>query len=111
MTLWLRRWLVLLALAATCVPAPTWGQTVLDVPVNNAESTLAADHTSGSGTLVLATGTGTLFGSPSPTAPVRVTVARRPTMVNGQIKPATILTIFRATISPPRAAGRGCPAS
>jgi hypothetical protein len=97
MTLWLRRWLVLLALAATCVPAPTWGQTVLDVPVNNAESTLAADHTSGSGTLVLATGTGTLFGSPSPTAPVRVTVARRPTMVNGQIKPATILTIFRAT--------------
>src|SRR3954451_23252556 len=65
--------------------------------LNNAASTLAADYTSGSGTLTLAAGTGPRFGTPSVGAPVRITVVARSTLVNGEVAPTSLYTIYDCT--------------
>ena len=62
---------------------------VFHTPLNNVSATLGAAYTAGSGSLVLASGQGAQFGTPSDSAPVRFTVA-------SQADP-TVLTIFRAT--------------
>lgn len=78
----------------------------LATPLNDFSTTLAADHAAGSGTLALAPGSGAAIdaeiarqGAPplSPSAPIKVTVARRATLVNGLIGPSTVRTIFTAT--------------
>ncbi len=66
-------------------------------PLNNASSVLAAAHVQGADTLVLSAGTGARFGTPTADAPVRVTVAARSTLVNGQIAPTSTATIYFAT--------------
>lgn len=66
-------------------------------PLNNAESFLAADYDAGSGSMTLNAGDGALFGSPSPSAPIRITVAKRATLHNGQIGPRTTRTIYQCT--------------
>lgn len=96
---WFRRLFVALALVALplsvcAVPAAAQN---LATPLNNASTVLGAAYTQGSGSLTLATGTGALFGTPSPSAPVCVTVASRATLVNGQIGPNTVRTIYLAT--------------
>lgn len=89
---------LMLAACALGIPARVaLSQTTFTTPVNNASSVLAADHAAGSGTLVLRAGDGALFGTPSPSAPVRVTVASRPTLAGGQIVPNTTKTIYQAT--------------
>jgi|GEM_PF-2543238 len=67
----------------------------MTIPLNNAKSHLASAHASGSGTLVLMAGEGEFFGEPSPEAPIRVTVAARSTLSNGQVGPTSLRTIFR----------------
>lgn len=69
----------------------------LATPLNNAVSSLSTAHTSGSGTLILKTGEGARFGTPTVDAPIRVTVAARSTLVNGQIAPTSTQTIFLVT--------------
>lgn len=66
-------------------------------PINNAASTLASNYTAASGSLVLATGTGSRFGTPTSDAPIRITVAAKSTLVNAQIVPTTTRTIFLVT--------------
>lgn len=69
----------------------------LATPLNNASSVLAVAHAQGSDTLALAAGAGARFGAPTPTAPIRITVASRATLVNGQIAPTSTQTIFLCT--------------
>jgi lysophospholipase L1-like esterase len=87
---------VWLALALVGHAGPAHAQTFA-TPLNNASSTLGADHTAGSGTLVLKAGDGAMFGTPTPTAPIRVTVARKSTLSGGNIVRTTVQTIFLCT--------------
>ncbi len=64
--------------------------TTFNTPINNVRSTLQSSHTSGSGTLAVATGTGTLFGS---TFPLRVTVVTAASYGTA----SEVLTIFSVT--------------
>jgi hypothetical protein len=69
----------------------------MPVSRNNAVSRLASAHLSGSDALVLRTGEGARFGSPTADVPIRVTVAARSTLVNGQVAPTSTQTIFDCT--------------
>jgi hypothetical protein len=69
--------------------------TVFFTPRNNVASTVGSTYTTGSGSLVLAAGTGARFGSPSPSAPIRVTVIKA-SAGEGTVDP-TAYTIFQAT--------------
>ena len=64
--------------------------TTFKTPLNNIRTTLQSSHTSGSGSLAVATGTGTLFGS---TFPLRVTVITAQSYGSS----AEALTIFSVT--------------
>jgi hypothetical protein len=61
--------------------------------VNNLFTTLGASYTAGSGTMTLSSGTGSLFGTVTPSNPVRFTVIT----VGSYGTTSEILTIFRAT--------------
>lgn len=65
--------------------------------LNNASSTLAAEHGIGSGTLILKAGEGPRFGNPTSQRPIRVTVAKRLSLVNGQLVPGSTQTIYTVT--------------
>jgi hypothetical protein len=77
-------------LGALGVATPLAAQT-LAVPLNNARTTLGADHAIGSGTLTVKTGKGALFGT---VFPIRVTVAQSSTLSSGLIVDTTTQTIF-----------------
>lgn len=87
--------LLAFALSLTVAPFLAESAAQLATPLNNATSSLAAPHQNGSGTLVLKTGEGSRFGAPTPDAPIRVTVAARSTLVNGQVAATSTQTIFR----------------
>jgi hypothetical protein len=88
----------LLGLATLPVATLTTAQTaVVATPLNNAAGSLAVDHLSGAATLALQPGEGARFGTPTADAPVRVTVARRPTLVSGRIEATTTQTIYLVT--------------
>jgi len=76
--------------------APALAQ-VFSQPLNNASSTLASNYTAASGSMTVASGTGARFGTPSSGAPVRITVAAKSTLSNGQIAPTTVVTIYTVT--------------
>lgn len=65
--------------------------------LNNASSTIAAEHGVGSGTLILKAGEGPRFGNPTSQRPIRVTVAKRLSLVNGQLVPGSTQTIYNVT--------------
>ncbi len=96
---WHRLALVALALTLSVAVPPPHGADAqgLSQPLNNATSSLAQAHAVGSDTLVLQSGHGSRFGTPTVDAPVRVTVARQTTLVGGQIVPSTARTIYLVT--------------
>jgi hypothetical protein len=89
--------LVVCGLSVAVPPPPAPAQTVFTVPANNVRSTLGARHLTGAGTLEVKSGEGSLFGTPSPAAPIRVTVARANTLVNDEVAQSSTFTIFKAT--------------
>lgn len=72
--------------------------TTFCTPLNNVSTTLGAAYTSGGTSLVVASGQGALFGSPSPSAPVRVTVVALSALdSSGRISDRTKVAVFKAT--------------
>jgi hypothetical protein len=67
--------------------------TVFKTLVNNLRTSLGANYTAGSGTMTVAPGTGTLFGSISTAAPARFTVITAATYGTS----SEVLTIYQAT--------------
>lgn len=65
-------------------------------PLDLVAATLASAHTTGSGSLVLTTGHGARFGTPSATAPVRVTVCDLTALdQSGMVRDSSKVGIFR----------------
>jgi hypothetical protein len=94
--------LALIALVGACtlvapLPHDAPGQQVLTQPLNNATSSLAQAHAVGSDTLVLQSGHGARFGTPTVASPIRVTVARQSTLIGGQIVAGSTRTIYLCT--------------
>ena len=72
--------------------------TTFCTPLNNVSTTLGAAYTSGGTSLVVASGQGALFGSPTPSAPVRVTVVALSALdSSGRITDRTKVAVFKAT--------------
>src|SRR5438067_1440810 len=72
--------------------------TTFCTPLDNVATTLASGFTAGGTSIVLTTGTGTLFGSPSPSAPVRVTlIAASALDTAGRITDRTKVANLKAT--------------
>ena len=72
--------------------------TTFCTPLNNVSTTVGATYTSGGTSLTVAAGTGTLFGSPTASAPVRITVVTAAAVdANGNITDRTKVAIFKCT--------------
>jgi hypothetical protein len=71
--------------------------TTFKTPLNNVSTTVGATRGVGVASLTVATGTGGKFGSPSPSAPIRVTVIQAAGISGGIITDPTKLTIFSCT--------------
>jgi hypothetical protein len=72
--------------------------TTFCTPVDNASTTLAAPRLAGATSAVVAAGDGVLFGSPSPSAPIRITlVARSAVDSNGFLGDRTRLATYTCT--------------
>jgi hypothetical protein len=71
--------------------------TTFKTPLNNVSTTVGALRGVGVTSLTVATGTGSKFGSPSPSAPIRITVIQAAGISGGIITDPTKLTIFSAT--------------
>jgi hypothetical protein len=67
------------------------------IPLNNVSSGVGAPRGIGVTSLTVATGTGGKFGSPSPSAPIRITVIQAAGISGGIITDPTKLTIFSCT--------------
>jgi hypothetical protein len=68
--------------------------TTFKTPLNNVSTTVGATRGVGVASLTVATGTGSKFGSPSPSAPIRITVIQAAGISGGIIIDPTKLTIF-----------------
>lgn len=72
--------------------------TTFCTPLNDAGSLLASPFTAGGTTMVLRAGDGALFGSPSPSAPVRFTVVAASALDSaGRITDRTKVAVFKCT--------------
>lgn len=72
--------------------------TTFCTPIDNVSTTLASAFTAGGSTLAVASGQGSLFGSPSAGSPVRVTVVATAALdTYGRITDRTKVCVFKAT--------------
>lgn len=71
--------------------------TTFATPLDDVSTTLTVAHAIGGVTLAVTVGDGPLFGSPSPTAPVRVTLCAVANVSNGVIVDRSLVATFLAT--------------
>jgi len=72
--------------------------TIFDCPISNLSTTVAAACMAGATSITIAAGSGSLFGTVSPSSPVRILVIQASGLnSNGLVADPSRLTVFRAT--------------